>query len=403
MSRTTRPLSDTEIKKARPKEKEYNLADGGGLQLRVRPSGTKLWLFNYSRPYTKKRANLSLGSYPDVTLADARKEASLAREMLTKDIDPQEHRAETTMSEKAELENTFEFVAAKWMEVKRTQVTKDYGDDIWRSLENHLFKELGKRPIRKLKAPIVIEVLTPIAAKGNLETIKRLCQRINEVMVYATNVGFIDANPLAGIKEAFSSPKKKHMLTLRPEELPELMKALHSASIKKVTRYLIEWQLHTMVRPSEAAGARWEEIDWNEKLWNIPAERMKKKKPHSVPLSTQMLTLLEEIKPISGSLEYIFPADRNRKTHTNAQTANSALKRMGFEKRLVSHGLRALASTTLNESDFNYDIVEAALAHSDSNEVRAAYNRATYLQQRREMMQWWSDHIDEATKKGLFN
>ena len=129
---------------------------------------------------------------------------------------------------------------------------------------------------------------------------------------------------------------------------------------------------------------------------------MKKKKPHSVPLSSQMLTLLKNIKPISGSLEYIFPADRDRRKHTNAQTANSALKRMGFEKRLVSHGLRALASTTLNENDFNYDVIEAALAHSDSNEVRAAYNRATYLQQRREMMQWWSDHIDEATKKGVF-
>lgn len=403
MARTTRPLSDTEIKKARPKDKEYNLADGGGLQLRVRPSGAKLWLFNYSRPYTKKRANLSLGSYPDVTLATARKEAAEARELLAQNTDPQEHRAETIMSEKAELENTFEFVAAKWMEVKRKQVTKDYGDDIWRSLENHLFKELGKRPIRKLKAPMVIDVLCPIAAKGNLETIKRLCQRINEVMVYATNVGFIDANPLAGIKEAFSSPKKKHMLTLKPEELPELMKAIYSASIKTVTRCLIEWQLHTMVRPSEAAGARWEEIDWDEKLWNIPAERMKKKKPHSVPLSSQMLTLLEDIKPISGSLDYIFPADRDRRTHTNAQTANSALKRMGFEKRLVSHGLRALASTTLNENDFNYDVVEAALAHSDPNEVRAAYNRAEYLQQRREMMQWWSDHINEATRKGLLS
>ena len=341
----------------------------------MRASGAKPWLFNYSRPHTKKRANLSLGSYPDVTLADARKEAAQARELLTKDIDPQEHRAETIMSEKAELENTFEYVAAKWMEVKRTQVTQDYGDDIWRSLENHLFKELGKRPIRKLKAPIVIEVLNPIAAKGNLETTKRLCQRVNEVMTYATNVGFIDANPLAGIKEALSSPKKKHMLTLKPEELPELMKAIHSASIKKVTRYLIEWQLHTMVRPSEAAGARWQEINWDEKLWNIPGERMKKKKPHSVPLSSQMLTLLENIKPISGSLEYIFPADRDRRKHTNAQTANSALKRMGFEKRLVSHGMRALASTTLNENTFNYDVVEAALAHSDSNEVRAAYNR----------------------------
>lgn len=175
------------------------------------------------------------------------------------------------------------------------------------------------------------------------------------------------------------------------------MATLSVASIKTTTRCLIEWQLHTMVRPSEAAGTRWDEIDIDNKLWNIPAERMKKKKAHSVPLSPQSLALLEVMRPISGTYsDFVFPSDRNLKTHTNAQTANTALKRMGFDKQLVAHGLRALASTTLNEQGFDADIVEAALAHIGNNEVRNAYNRAEYIQRRIPMMDWWSKHIEKA-------
>lgn len=220
-------------------------------------------------------------------------------------------------------------------------------------------------------------------------------------MTYAVNTGQLDANPLTGIHKAFESPKKAHMPTITPEQLPKLLQDLNTASIKLVTRCLLEWQLHTMVRPSEAAGAQWDEIDWEKKLWNIPAERMKKKRPHSVPLTEQAMNLLETVKPISGDLVYIFPADRDRKKHTYPQTVNMALKRMGYGGTLVSHGLRALASTTLNEQEFSADIIEAALAHIDSNEVRAAYNRADYLKQRRVMMEWWSDHIELAGSGNL--
>jgi len=171
------------------------------------------------------------------------------------------------------------------------------------------------------------------------------------------------------------------------------MKDISYASIKLVTRYLIEWQLHTMVRPSEAAGAKWQEIDFENKLWIIPAERMKKKREHLVPLTEQTLEILERLRPLSGHREYLFPADRNPRSHINEQTANMALKRMGYEKRLVAHGLRALASTTLNQHGFDPDVVEAALAHIDKNEVRRAYNRADYLERRRVMMDWWSDNV----------
>ena len=225
---------------------------------------------------------------------------------------------------------------------------------------------------------------------------KRLCQRLNEIMLYAVNTGLIAANPLTGISKAFQAPIKQHLPTLTPEQLPTLMAALSIASIKITTRCLIEWQLHTMVRPSEAAGARWDEIDFENALWQIPAERMKKKKPHTVPLSQQSLELLDVMKPISSRSDYIFPSDRNIKTHTNSQTANTALKRMGFDKQLIAHGLRALASTTLNEQGFDADIIEAALAHVGDNEVRNAYNRSEYIQRRIPMMDWWSEHIEKA-------
>ncbi|MBR9909681.1 MAG: tyrosine-type recombinase/integrase [Gammaproteobacteria bacterium] len=396
MARITKPLTNTEVKQAKPRDKEYNLADGGGLQLRVKPNGSRLWLFNYSRPHTRKRANLSLGTYPNLSLANARRSAEEARELLAHDIDPQERRESLRRAEKEAHSNTFEHIATKWFEVKKTKVTKDYADDIWRSFKLHLFPELGKVPIHKIKAPPTIKALEPIAAKGSLETVKRLSQRLNEVMTFAVNTGLIDSNPLAGIGKAFQVPQKRHMPTIKPEQLPELMKALSTASIKITTRCLIEWQLHTMTRPSEAAGARWDEIDTDTLTWNIPADRMKKKRPHSVPLSPQAIALLEAVKPISGKSEYVFPADRNWRNHTHPQTANMALKRMGYGGELVSHGLRALASTTLNEQGFDPDIIEAALAHVDSNDVRAAYNRADYLQRRRVMMEWWSKRIDAA-------
>jgi integrase len=396
MARTTKPLTNTEVKQAKPRDKEYNLADGGGLAMRVRPNGSKLWHFNYSRPFTKKRANLSMGIYPSLSLADARQKAKSYRELLSQNIDPQEHAADLQRSQQEAQANTFENVATKWMDVKRSKITPNYADDIWRSFELHIFPTLGKLPIHKLKAPNTIKVLEPIAAKGSLETVKRLTQRINEVMTFAVNTGITDNNPLVGISKAFQAPKKRHMATLRPERLPVLMKALTTASIKLTTRCLIEWQLHTMVRPSEAAGARWDEVDTDAELWTIPAERMKKKRAHTVPLSPQALAILEAIKPLSCRGEYIFPADRDRKKHTHPQTANMALKRMGFGGELVSHGLRALASTTLNEQGFDPDVIEAALAHINSDEVRTAYNRAEYLERRRVMMDWWSNHIDEA-------
>ena len=396
MATKTKPLTNTEVKQAKPKEKVYKLYDGEGLQLRIMPSGSKVWLFDYKRPYTKKRTCLSLGAYPALSIAEARKKRTEAKELLAKDIDPQEYRDEQSrISEKAH-NNTLEYIAAQWLEVKRASVSADHAADTWRSLELHIFPNLGKVPIHKITAIKAIGTIKPIAAKGSLETVKRLCQRLNEIMVHAVNTGIIEANPLAGISKAFQHPAKQHLPTLKPEELPLLLHTLTTASIKYTTRCLIEWQLHTMVRPSEAAGTRWDEIDLETAIWHIPAERMKRKKDHIVPLSNPCLALLELMKPISGHSPFVFPSDRDPKKHTNPQTANTALKRMGFDKKLVAHGMRSLASTTLNEEGFDADVIEAALAHIGNNEVRNAYNRANYLERRKPVMNWWSDHVEKA-------
>ncbi len=344
----------------------------------------------------KKRTCLSFGSFPEVSLAEARGKRNAARELLIKDIDPKEHREETNRLNETAHSNTLEHIAARWLEVKKTKISIDHVKDTWRSLELHVFPSLGKVPIHKITAVKAIDIINPIAAKGSLETVKRLCQRLNEIMIYAVNTGLVNSNPLAGIGKAYQTPIKQHLPTLKPEQLSTLIKALCFASIKTTTRCVIEWQLHTMVRPSEAAGARWDEIDFENNLWDIPAGRMKSKKPHVVPLSTHALSLLEVMKPISSRSDYIFPSNSNIKKHTNASTANMALKRMGFENQLVAHGLRSLASTILNEEGFDPDVIEAALAHTGRNEVRNAYNRAIYLERRKPMMQWWGNHIEKA-------
>ncbi|MGF1781712.1 integrase domain-containing protein [Vibrio fluvialis] len=401
MAKITTRLTDKDIKSAKPKDKEYNLFDGDGLRLRIKPNGSKQWIFNYYKPITGKRANLSLGRYPDLSLANARKNAMAARELLAQGIDPQEERKRQELVHKEIYEHTFAKVSEDWFNLKKHEVTPDYAVDIWRSLELHVFPQISNTPVKDIDAPLVIDLLRPIEAKGSLETVKRLSQRLNEIMNYAANCGLVKANPLTGIRAAFKKPKKENMAALAPDELPELMGAIANASIKRTTRCLIEWQLHTMTRPSEASGARWDEIEWEEKIWTIPAERMKKRREHRIPLTEQMLALLEVMKPISGHREYIFPSDRDPKKPCNSQTANMALKRMGFAGRLVSHGLRSLASTTLNEQGFDRDLIEASLAHVDDNQVRSAYNRTDYLERRRPMMSWWSGYIEEAAKGSL--
>lgn len=361
--------------------------------LLVKTNGKKLWRFRYQRPATKQRTMIGLGAFPALSLADARRLRADYLSLLANGIDPQIQAEIAEEQQQIALDSIFSTVATNWFQLKSKSVTHDYAKDIWRSLEKDVFPAIGEIPVQQIKARTLVEALEPIKARGALETLRRLVQRINEIMIYAVNTGLIDANPASGIGMAFEKPKKQNMPTLRPEELSKLMRSLIMSNLSVPTRCLIEWQLLTMVRPSEASGARWAEFDLDSKFWTIPAERMKAKREHIVPLSPQALEILKVMKPISAHREHVFPSRNAPKQSMNSQTANAALKRIGYGGKLVAHGLRSIASTALNEAGFNPDVIEAALAHCDKNEVRRAYNRSIYLEQRITLMEWWGNYV----------
>lgn len=408
MPKVAIPLTDTQLKNVKPTGKVQKLTDGDGLYLRVSPKGVKTWYLNYHHPVTRLRMDWHLGRYPDLSLAKARRLRQEHKSLLAEGIDPREQKQKERLAKQQLYENTFKKVALDWLNVKSSTVTADHLVDIRRSLENHLFPRIGNKPITQLNAPLVISTLKPLEAANKLDMLKRLCQRINEVMTYAINCGLLDNNPLAGISNTFRKPKKKHQPAIDQKRLPEFLHVLSISPVSMLTRCLIELQLHTMLRPNEIAGAKWEEIDFDHRIWRVPGSRMKGPKgrytddeikhrlTHSLPLSSQVIQTLKLLQPVTGHTPFVFYSRRAKNMHINSQTANAAIKNMGFKGELVSHGLRAIASTVLNEQGFDPDLIEKALAHKGENEVRAAYNRADLIPRRAEMMQWWSDYIQRA-------
>ena len=398
MPRTVKPLTDTQIKNAKPEIKEYNLADGRGLYLRVKPNGTKEWTFNYYKPVIGNRTNNGFGIYPDVSLRAARAKRQAYLEILADGVDPANYIANKKNEKAKASTNTLLKVMKLWLET-RTGITPRYLRDIESSLMTHVIPTLGSVPIADIDPVMAINAIRPLADKGKHETVSRVCSRLIRIMNFAKNTGLVQENRLYGIKDAFKSPAHKNFPTITPSELPEFIQTLSEASVTPVTRLLIEWQLHTMVRPGEAAGTRWAEINMDEALWIVPASRMKKKRLHTVPLTKQSLCILLTMKALQGNSEYVFPASRKPRQHASPHSSNMAIKRMGYKGKLVAHGLRALASTTLNEKGFRPDIIEVALAHGDTDKVRESYNHAEFLEQRREMMDWWSCHIESFKNK----
>nr|WP_061796395.1 integrase domain-containing protein [Serratia ficaria] len=387
------PPTHTEVQKAKALERNLTLHDGDGLFLLVKTTGKKLWRFRYLRPGSSSRTMVSLGAYPALSLADARQIRAEKLAILARGIDPQAKEAEEAEQKQVAQESIFLNVAKQWFALKQASVSSKHTEDIWRSLEKDILPSIENVPVQDIKARLLIQVLEPIKARGALETVRRLVQRINEIMIYAVNTGLIDANPASGIGNAFERPKKQHMPTIRPEELPKLMRTISISNLSISTRCLLEWQLLTLIRPAEASATAWTEIDIENREWRIPAERMKAKRDHVVPLSDQALEILEIMHPISGQREHVFPSRNAPRKPMNSQTANAALKRIGYGGKLVAHGLRSIASTAMNEAEFNADMIEAALAHCDKNEVRRAYNRSTYLEQRRALMDWWGAEV----------
>ena len=407
MAKIAKKLTDTEIKSTKPADKEVNLFDGDGLILRISPlskGGKKNWYFRYAVPVSKKRTKMSLGTYPHLTLAKARALRDEYLSLLVNGIDPQIHNTQKANALRNDSENTFQVVAKKWLDekTKTSGISQDHADDIWRSLERNIFPTLGNIPIKEIRPKMLKQHLDPIEQRGVLETLRRIISRLNEIFRYAATEELIEFNPANNLGQRFSKPKKQNMPALPPNELPRFMAVLSNASIRLETRMLIEWQLLTWVRPGEAVRARWQDIDMDNKCWNIPAEFMKMKRPHKVPLSKEALRILENIYPISGHREWVFASIKSPLNHMHEQTANAAIIRMGFGGELVAHGMRSIARTAAEESrKFRTEVLEAALAHSKKDEIIAAYNRAEYLIERTELMQWWGNYVQSQKIKSF--
>lgn len=395
-------LTDRKIKSIVATGKEQSFSDGNCLVLRVRANGTKSWRFKYT--VNKKVTKISLGAYPAVTLAEARSVAVNYMQLLAKGIDPKEYESAKKLEASRKLANTFYAAAELWFERKQPTVTPHHAAREWRTLEMYIFPKLKDTPLESITAIDTIEILRPLETDGKHSTIKRICQSLNQIMDYSVNHGFINANPLARIIKVFTKNTVEHMATIRPEELPDFLTAVNnSQTIQSKTKLLILWQLHTMTRSKEAAGTKWADINIEEAVWVIPAEEMKRRRAHRVPLTPATLAILEQMKPLSGHHEYVFPSERNEKSHASTYTVNAAIKRsLGYKDKLVAHGLRSVASTALHEKGYDSLLVEACLAHADENETRAAYNRSDYLEQRRPIMEWWSRFVNSSISNQYF-
>lgn len=407
MAKLAKKLTDTEIKSTKPSDKEINLFDGDGLILRIAPlskGGKKNWYFRYAVPVTKKRTKMSLGTYPHLTLARSRALRDEYLSLLANGIDPQVHNSYKANALKDATEHTLQAVARKWLDekVKTSGISKDHAEDIWRSLERNIFPGLGNVPIKEIRPKLLKQHLDPIEQRGVLETLRRIISRLNEIFRYAATEELIEFNPADNLGQRFSKPKKQNMPALPPSELPRFMASLANASVRLETRMLIEWQLLTWVRPGEAVRVRWVDIDIDNGMWNIPAEFMKMKNPHKVPLSKEAIRILKSMEPISRHREWIFPSIKAPLSHMHEQTANAAIIRMGFGGELVAHGMRSIARTAAEESGkFRTEVLEAALAHSKKDEIIAAYNRAEYLAERMVLMQWWGDYVTAQKFKAI--
>ena len=371
MARRASPLTDTEIKKAKPKEKEYILCDSHGLSLRIKPNGSKLWLFNYTRPILGTRTNLGLGTYPIVSLAEARMLRDDCRKLLAQQIDPKKHREEL---------------------VEEKTINK-----YWRNLELHLLPLIDKYSIKEIQPSLVVPMLKKVEENGSPDMVNRLCGHLNEILNFAVNSGLIESNSCLKISSTFKSVRQRNNPRVSSEEIPTLIKRIHSANIKKKTKLLILFQLLTMVRPSEASNAAWNEFDFDKKEWTIPAERMKARFSHTVPLSSQVMALIEQLRPMTGHTKYLFTHRSDLNKTMSSSTVNMALKKMGYEGQQTAHGFRGLARTFLAEQGVQHEHAEACLARKTGGQVSLAYNHANYLEQRRDIMQMWGDYIEKCS------
>lgn len=401
MARMTTPLSDKEIRAATPREKAYKLFDGEGLFLEVPPKQRKRWRLKYR--FNGKEKLLSLGNYPDVSLKSARAQRTKFKTLLATGVDPSQVRKEkkelvVQLEEKAE--NTFEKSARDYIEHLRPDRNEAYWNRVENAFVRDIFPIIGSININDVKAKNIIQVLQNIQNRGAIETSHRLFTQISSVFRYAVSHERAERNPCNDMDKnhILKTTQTKHYATITEDEM--IGKLLYDIN-KYTGDYLVRMALffapYVAVRPGNIRYARWNDIDFEARLWRISLEDMKKDREHLIPLTDTTITILREVQQLSGDGEYIFPSSRNASRPFSDTTLNKALRRMGYDgDKLVVHGFRAMFSTVANEqSGFRSEVIEVQLAHLIGTEVSRAYNRALYLQERKELMQWWSDYLDE--------
>ena len=296
------------------------------------------------------------------------------------------------------FQSSFEKVAELWKEKKSSEVEEKTINKYWRNLELHLFPLIGRYSIKEIKPSLVVQMLKKVEENGSPDMVHRLCGHLNEILNFAVNSGLIESNTCLKISSTFKSVRQRNNPRISIEEIPTLIKSIHSAKIEKKTQLLILFQLLTMVRPNEASNASWSEFDFDKKEWNIPAERMKVRFLHTVPLSSQVMALIEQLRPMTGHNKYLFTHRSDLKKAMSSSTVNMALKRMGYKDKQTAHGLRGLARTFLAEQGVQHEHAEACLAHKTGSQVSLAYNHANYLEKRRDIMQMWGDYIEKCSQ-----
>lgn len=409
MPRLVVPLTDAKCDAAKPREKDFTLFDGQGLHLLVKRSGTKVWRMKYARP--DGRAGLAtFGNYPAVGLKMARTRRAEALELLAKGIDPVENTRQVKQNAEHARRHTFEAIAREWHAASAGKWKQHHAESVLRRLEAHIFLELGARPIAELKTRDLLGPLKKLEKRGTLDTANRMGQYIAKIMRFAVQQGHIDSNPAIDLRGATATRRVEHRPALPLERSPELLHRVDAYHGHPLTRIAVELSLLVFTRSSELRFARWEEIDFERALWTIPSKReaiegvrysfrgMKMETPHLVPLSRQALALVEQARHLTGRFDLVFAGTHNFWKPMSENTVNAALRRMGYDTKteVCGHGFRAMACSALVESGlWSRDAVERQMSHQERNNVRAAYtHKAEHLPERRLMLQWWADYLD---------
>ncbi|HEC4508025.1 TPA: tyrosine-type recombinase/integrase [Escherichia coli] len=385
-------LNARQVDTAKPKDKPYKLADGGGLYLLVNPNGARYWRLKYR--VAGKEKLLALGVYPDVTLADARAKRDEAKRGIAGGIDPNEAKREEKIAREANVRNTFQEIACEWHSSKLYKWSEGYASDIMEAFNKDVFPYIGKKPIAEIKPLELLNVLRRMEGRGATEKAKKVRQRCGEVFRYAIVTGRAEYNPAPDLTSAMQGHESKHYPFLNTSELPTFFEALSGYSGSMLVVLAARLLIITGLRTGELRGATWQEIDADAAVWEIPAERMKMRRPHIVPLSLQAQAIIMRIREMTGRYPYIFPGRNDPRKTMSEASINQVFKRIGYAGRVTGHGFRHTMSTILHEQGYNTAWIETQLAHVDKNSIRGTYNHAQYLDGRREMLQWYADYMD---------